>query len=322
MKTEPFNSLLANQIGNFWKYRQISQKSSTNCLSNLKNLDRFCLMNHPKEVNINENITYSWCKRRPKENNSSCNKRISLMRKLLLFLYRSGWLESQIILLSLRSSPCAYLPHFFSFEELQTFFYKCDVYPQGVTFIQKCKAMTAPVFFKLLYSSGLRTCEARKLMVDDIDLNTGKIAVINTKGTSDHYIVLHPSMLGLMKEYHSSMKKMIPERKYFFCFRQDEYYSKIWVSQTFKTIWDSCGFSHAVAYDLRHCYAITNINQQVEDMQEFSARFMCLSRSMGHASVESTRYYYSLFPDYYPQIIELSAVTCNEIIPEANDEER
>ena len=321
MKTKPFTSLLATQIESFWRYRQSSQKASANCLANLKNLDRFCLVNYPKESNITETIANLWCERRPKENNSSCNKRVSLMRKLILFLYRSGLLKSQITLLSLRSIPTAYLPHFFSPEELKTFFCKCDAYPQGVTFAQKCKALTAPVFFRLLYSSGLRTCEARKLTVEDIDLDTGKITVVNTKGTNDHYIVLHSSMLGLMKKYHSSMGKMVPERKYFFCFSRDEYYSKTWVSHTFKAIWDSCGFSHAVAYDLRHCYAITNINQQVEDMQEFSARFMCLSRSMGHSSVESTRYYYNLFPDYYPRVIELSAVTCNEIIPEANDEE-
>lgn len=321
MKTKLFISLLATQIESFWKYRQISQIANATCLSNLKNLDRFCIANYPKESTITEAIAYSWCERRPQETNSSCNKRISIMRKFLLFLYRSGLQKSQITLLSLRRTPSVYLPHFFSLEELKTFFNKCDEYPQGVTIAQKHKALAVPVFFRLLYSSGLRTCEARKLTVRDIDLDTGKIAVINTKGTYDHYIVLHPSMLEMMREYHSCMEKMLPERKYFFCFREHEYYSTTWVSHTFKTIWDSCGFSHAVAYDLRHCYAITNINQQVEDMQEFSARFMCLSRSMGHASVESTRHYYSLFPDYYPRIIELSTVTCNDIIPEVNDEE-
>jgi site-specific recombinase XerD len=321
MKNKYFTSLLAVPIESFWKYRQISKKASATTLEHLKNFDKFCINNYPKESKINRTIVNTWCKRRSQENNRSCNKRISFMRKFLQFLYRSEVIDYQINLPSLKCRPSVYIPHFFSLEELKIFFYKCDNYPAGNTYVTRYKALALPVFFRLLYSSGLRTCEARKLKVEDVDLNTGKIAVNNTKGTYNHYVVLHQSMLEIMREYHFCMQELLPERKYFFCFKQNQHYSKTWVSSTFRKIWDSCGFSHAIAYNLRHCYAITNINMQVKDMQEFSARFMCLSRSMGHSSVESTRQYYSLFPDYYPQIIALSKVTCDGIIPEVNDEE-
>ena len=40
-----------------------------------------------------------------------------------------------------------------------------------------------PVFFRLLYSTGMRTTEARLLRVEDVDLQSG---VINIRYTKEH----------------------------------------------------------------------------------------------------------------------------------------
>ena len=56
------------------------------------------------------------------------------------------------------------------------------------------KTMTYPVYFRLLYSSGLRTCEARWLKVKDVDLENDIVNIRKTKCNIEHYVVLHESM--------------------------------------------------------------------------------------------------------------------------------
>lgn len=48
--------------------------------------------------------------------------------------------------------------------------------------------------FKLLYSTGMRTIEARLLKKENVDLKNGIISIENSKGYNQHYIALHESM--------------------------------------------------------------------------------------------------------------------------------
>ena len=70
-----------------------------------------------------------------------------------------------------------YLPHAFTEEELIRFFHECDSIPvinsRKETIIRK---MSVPVFFRLLYSSGIRTNEARLLLRENVDLRRGNIS--------------------------------------------------------------------------------------------------------------------------------------------------
>lgn len=75
--------------------------------------------------------------------------------------------------------------------------------------------MTVPVFFRLLYSSGMRTTEVRLLHRKDIDLQSGIIKIKQTKGHMEHYVVLHDTMLELMKIYDKAIEKLQPNRTYF-----------------------------------------------------------------------------------------------------------
>jgi len=79
--------------------------------------------------------------------------------------------------------------------------------------------------------------------------------------------------------------------------------------------------SSAIAYDLRHNYAIQNINQWVGHGFDFDAKLLYLSKSMGHSTLESTRYYYSIVPAMSDIIEDLSGEDFDDIVPEVDYEE-
>ena len=56
--------------------------------------------------------------------------------------------------------------------------------------------------------------------------------------------------------------------------------------------WDKYNSAHSTAYELRHNYAVENINSWTDEGFGFDAKLLYLSKSMGHCNVESTKYYY------------------------------
>ena len=73
--------------------------------------------------------------------------------------------------------------------------------------------------------------------------------------------------------------------------------------------------------DLRHNYAITNINSRTNKGVEFNDKLYYLSKSMGHSNIESTKYYYSLMPRMSDIFKTQVNTTFNLLVPEVNDYE-
>jgi integrase len=213
----------------------------------------------------------------------------------------------------------AYIPHHFTSEELHRFFDSCDNFkaynPQNVSHLNK--KYTLPVFFRLLYSTGLRTTEARGLRRYDVNLDTGVISIVNTKGYEQHYVVMHDTMTTLMAEYDIAVNALYPGRTYFFPNGKSGFRSRVWVQTNFKAMWEQTESSHATAYELRHHYAIENINKLINVGMSFKDCLTYLSKSMGHVSVDITaKYYYSLTPILADIIQEQTEDGFNDLIPE------
>lgn len=77
-----------------------------------------------------------------------------------------------------------------------------------------------PVYFRLLYSSGMRTCEVRWLKCSDVNFESGIVKIIKSKSIDEHVIVLHDSMLQLLQNYNQAMEKVMPNRIYLFLIRK------------------------------------------------------------------------------------------------------
>lgn len=102
-----------------------------------------------------------------------------------------------------------YIPHPFTDEELVQFFGACDSiipYKNRPAFV--LRKIQCPVFFRLLYSSGMRTTEARYLKCGDVDLGHGVINIRKSKGYDQHYVALHETMTDLLRKYDEAVSKL------------------------------------------------------------------------------------------------------------------
>lgn len=317
-----FCSAFAPLFQSFIHYQKASDKWNTSAYEpSLIRFDRFCASNYPEDKELTQEMVDSWCRQRENEMNNSCRSRIYVVVSFVRYLRKR-----RLALIAPPEVPQGekrtYIPHAFTTEELGRFFRECDsITPYAQTLEHRSRHITVPVFFRLLYSSGIRTNEARMLQTANVNLSDGVLDIRYSKGHDQHYIVLHDSMLKLMQTYDRAIGKLYPDRTYFFPARNGGFHTMDWVQMNFRQLWDAANRSHATAYELRHHYAIENINQWVDDGFGFDGKLLYLSKSMGHATIESTRYYYSLVPGMSHLLKEHTEDGFNALIPEVDDED-
>ena len=129
-------------------------------------------------------------------------------------------------------------------------------------------------------------------------------------------------MCELMRRYDETINLIIPERVFFFSATQTTCLDGSWVTRQFHINWDKANPSiDAVPYDLRHNYAIQNINSWIDKGFEFDSKLHYLCHSMGHSTIQSTLHYYSLVPYLADIIYTKTNKELDEMIPEICYEE-
>ena len=322
------NQLRSNFSGlieRFIEYRRASGSwNEPNYGLNIKLFDHFCAENYSPDAMLMQEMIDTWCAKRDTESNWSNGVRTRVVRMFVDYL-RLRNLTDVRPPIKLKPESRAYIPYAFEEDELKHFFHACDnIQPH----IRENKAsvlrrFTVPVFFRLLYSTGMRTTEARLLNRENVDLTHGVIDIQKSKGYDQHYVVMHDTMTNLMEKYDQAIAELLPSREFFFQNSKGTHYARSWVQYNFRALWNKSNTSitSPVAYDLRHHYAISNINSWIDDGFEFSDKLQHLSKSMGHRSIEATRYYYSIVPRLADTLKSKTESGFNLIVPEVSDDE-
>jgi integrase len=314
-------SCAAGLFERFETYQRASGKwNATVYELNLKLFDKYCHKESPYATTLTQTMIDGWCAKRATEGSNSNRCRIQVIATCIKYLRVRGLCNLTGPAMP-RKKASSYIPHAFTDEELEEFFDACDNITVPVpNKVSRLKKIEVPIFFRLLYSSGIRTTEARLLRVNNVNLEDGILDIRESKGCHQHYVVLHDTMSDLMRRYDAAIRKIIPIRVYFFPSHIDGPHSRTWVSDNFKLLWDKRS-GRAIPYELRHHYATCNLNSWIGCGLEFNARFLYLSRSMGHCILECTRYYYTLVPCLADIMLNFTNDSFNEIIPEVNYED-
>lgn len=293
-------SFMKDPMDHFVTFMIASDRWCNNYDENLHLFDIYLSKEYPDATVLTKEMVEGWCNKRDSESAQSRHTRIKAVIAFIKYLN----IRDISNIKPPETPPHGnrnYIPHSFTEDEFRRFFHECDNIPVfGRPKINDShrRSLIIPVFFRLLYSSGIRTTEARLLSRDDVNLEYGVLDIKRSKGYDQHYVALHDSMSTILRKYNNAMDTIMPERCAFFPNKNGLPLSTQWVSDTFRVIWDKANPGvKAVAYDIRHNYATVNINSWIDEGFSLNDKLVYLSRSMGHYSVESTSYYYSLVPN-------------------------
>lgn len=318
IRTREYRSCFRESLSEFSRYMMASHHWSSGYDYTLISFDRYCSENYPDATRISQEMVDSWCRKRDTENNTSCHTRQCSVVAFIRFLRDRGIADIKEPERP-RKERSSYIPHAFSSEELHNFFEACDTIYSNSSKPKKSfklKKITVPVLFRLLYSTGMRTCEARLLSRKDVDFSKGVIGIRQSKGEQQRYVPMHPTLLTLLQKYDSVADKLCPDRAFFFQSPRGGSYKNAWLTDMFREMWYKKNTSRATAYELRHHYAIVNINTWNNMGFGTYDRLLYLSKSMGHVTVESTRGYYAIVPALADTITEKTAVSSEWILPD------
>ena len=241
-----FTSLLSPDFERFVRFRKAcSRWNESSYMPNLKAFDKYCYHTYPTERFLTQEMVDDWCTQRNSEKNNSCLSRIYVVVSFVRFM-RARDLTDVIDPFIPASEKRVYCPHSFTEEELKRFFKAFDNYKPYHFRTRRSlnNIYTIPVFFRLLYSTGMRTVECRLLRRQDVNLETGVISISKTKGYEPHFVVLHDSMREIMSLFDAKMQELYPERKYFFCNDSGGSKSRDWIMYHFRLLWDSVNTAH------------------------------------------------------------------------------
>lgn len=318
MQRLDFVSGAAGQIAAYVRSGRASGSLCDGYLSRLRLFDAACAGEFPDADRLTQAMVDRWCERRAGESANSCRARCYPVVSMVNFLRARS--ETDVVAPALpRRTETPLVHHAFTDDELAAFFAQCDSYRahQGGREVSLRNRHTLPVLFRLLYSSGIRTCEARKLRRGCVDLGEGVIRIVEGKGRSERLVALHPYMLELMRRYDELMEGLFPGREYFFPNGADGHLGSRWLEYHFKNLWERVSDEPATAYMLRHHYAVENINAMVRGGVEGLADLEYLSKSMGHVSIEETiGSYYHVVPALAAALQERCGEAFSRIVPE------
>ncbi len=136
----------------------------------------------------------------------------------------------------------------------------------------------------LMYSTGIRRNELLMLKVSDIDSSRMVVNVRQGKGKKDRQVILHPKVLGILREY---FKRYLPKTYLFEGYGPQKSYSASSLAKIIKKNAKDIGITKEIsAHTLRHCFAT--------HMLEKGANLRVIQKLMGHASIKTTAIYLSL----------------------------
>ena len=313
-----YKSFIAPWMESFAVFQKAAGRWNKTYSCNLIYFDRHCSQQLSGNESLTQELVDNWCAQRPTEINNSCRTRIFVVFNFIRYLRERGLTDVMPPVMP-GQERITHLPHAFTDLELERFFKACDNLPstpRKLTVL--ARKVIVPVFFRLLYSSGIRTNEARELRVNDVNLSDGVLNVRQSKGQAQHFVVLHDTMLSLLIKYNATVQTLYPQREYFFPSPRNSFLSNSWVVHNFRQLWYKDNTAYATAYQLRHNYAIENVNQWIGEGFELFSKLVYLSKSMGHSSLESTKYYFNLTPVLFDILREKTENDFDIIVPEVD----
>ena len=266
----------------------------------LKNFNKYCEEYYPNEKVLTKELAEKWiCSSSSK---SQLYNRVITMKYLGKYLNSLG-LEAYIPNYSVKLSPHP-PPTLFNNEQLSRFFYICDHITPDKRFPNR--EFIIPIIFRVIYSCGLRSSEACKLKVEDVDLEKGTITIFHSKGFKDRVVYMSDSLLALCKSFNNTYNRILPGRKYFFQLPYKEHLINEDICRNFNIILKKCNFSNEFAkktttHGLRHLFAVKSMKKCLDMGYNFDNWIKYLSQYMGHRSTKDTMYYLHLVPQLLPE---------------------
>ncbi len=307
-------------VENFIDYKRSQGYSYEQDVYHLLSFKKFCT-----SINCNgipgKREFQLWMKQKPTELPQSQHRRVASARAFHHYLHQMGLdtgyvLPKNRLVVNLRCRP-----HFFSADEIHRFFSACDnLTPRKEN---PGRELILPTAFRLLYCCGLRPIEVLRLKNEQVNLQEGYVNILESKKHKDRRLYLRQELIDYLTQYQQRLESLWSNSTYFFPKNLNSGFGRGYLRSNFKLIWDRI-YSESTPppvrlYDVRHNFALANLNRWIQEGKDIEAMILYLMKVMGHESVESTYYYLHLIPEFFSTYSQITR-NLSAVLPEVDYE--
>lgn len=319
MNKEIYNSVFQKEIQDFIDLKRALGFSYSSEAASLRRIDIFLSENNLSEKCITKELCDLWCRKRTHETVTNQASRISIMRVFCKYLNDVG-IPAYIPPKGITQKRIRYDAHIYTDEELKRFFDEVDK-SQSVPDSCPYRGDVMPVFFRILYTSGMRVSELRLTRIRDINLTEGYIAVHEAKNHKERLIPIHPSLILKCTELREKIHVDSSEDEYFFIVKPGQPMSLGNVYKNFRRYLEKAGISHTGrgprVHDFRHTYCVNLLRKWTDEGKDLIAYLPYMRTMLGHEGFEETAYYLKLTAERFPYIKEQMRASFPDLIKEA-----
>ena len=319
MNKEIYNSVFQKEIQDFIDLKRALGFSYSSEAASLRRIDIFLSENNLSEKCITKELCDLWCRKRTHETVTNQASRISIMRVFCKYLNDVG-IPAYIPPKGITQKRIRYDAHIYTDEELKRFFDEVDK-SQSVPDSCPYRGDVMPVFFRILYTSGMRVSELRLTRIRDINLTEGYIAVHEAKNHKERLIPIHPSLILKCTELREKIHVDSSEDEYFFIVKPGQPMSLGNVYKNFRRYLEKAGISHTGrgprVHDFRHTYCVNLLRKWTDEGKDLIAYLPYMRTMLGHEGFEETAYYLKLTAEHFPYIKEQMRASFPDLIKEA-----
>lgn len=316
----PFKDILPEYIN---YQRGLGYDYSAPIVYRLKEMDIFFHGHGYTKLEITEEIYELWTAHKENEKKSNQAKRMSAINGFSKYLIKSGYKNIYLGEPARGMFKSNFIPYIFSEEEIQSFFsvLKGELSAES----NRHDIATFTVLFSLYYSCGLRKSEAQHLLIRDIDLNTGKIRIMDGKNHISRIIIVSKSLHKQLLIYHDEYcigceaDNFIFRNKKGGCFSDEKIY-RIYKRILKKTaVPKRKGGQTQRIHDLRHTFCVRALETMMKKGYDLYTSLPLLSTYLGHKHITETEYYLRLLDEHFGLITEMSSKYAPNLFPKTSD---
>jgi integrase len=305
MSNYPYKGPFADHILSHVQLKQAIGYKYDSEARHLLRFSDFTYRRYPEATALTKEIVLEWCSKKEYEAQANQCARASIMRQLAVYMDNIGE-KTYIIPKGYYPEEEQYVPYIYTEEELKSFFHETD----KCHYVSECpyRNFIMPVFFRMIYSCGLRSSEARLLKVEDVDLETGILTIHHSKDDNSRLVPMSDELTERCRRYFCQVHILSKETDYFFPGIAGRPMTIGNVYHNFRRFLWKAGISHGGrgkgprVHDFRHAYACHCLKKWVLQGKDLDAYLPVLKTYMGHFSFEDTAYYLRLSADVYPDI--------------------
>jgi len=285
----------------------------------LRQFDEFLVARGYTGIELTRQMVMAW-EIKPQGESEKCRvTKTSVVRILGKFMGANGgkaYVSPYII------TPERPIPYVFSAAALTTFFHALDTYP----FSRHWMKLVYPVYYRLLYATGLRESEACAIERENLDLEAKRILILDAKGNKDRYVYFADDVAMMLFRYDQMMDGFFPCRKWLFIgeLSPQNMLPTTSVASLFSKVKKTSGIenpqnlnSRPCTHAFRHTYVLGILTQWQNEGKDVDNLIPYLSKQLGHKSIRETYLYCSRLDTKFSEITALDT-SLSGIIPEVH----